>query len=165
MFLLSLFSINFSVRRIDKYLNEAEVLTPPKLDPNEPVKLSFQDATVGFKLPSKPSSPTESTNGSDDGTATPSEESDSFVLKDLNLEFPNNELSLVCGATGSGKSLLILSLLGETVLLEGQVSCPRFEVADTVTEDYKNSTEIAEEDWILDHAVAYVAQSGKYKLY
>ncbi|KAI8343122.1 P-loop containing nucleoside triphosphate hydrolase protein [Chlamydoabsidia padenii] len=149
-----------SVRRIDKYLNEAEVTTPPKLDLNNPIELSFKNATVGFKLPSKSSVTEPTTTDSDDGTATPSDESDSFVLKDLNLEFPNNELSLVCGATGSGKTLLMLSLLGETVLLEGQVSCPRTEVTDIVTDDYENLTEIAEEDWILNHAVAFVAQSA-----
>ncbi|KAI8084874.1 P-loop containing nucleoside triphosphate hydrolase protein [Halteromyces radiatus] len=148
-----------SIRRIDQYLNEPEIVPPPKLDANEPVKLSFKDATVGFKRQTIPSISVTNTE-SDDGTATPSDESDGFILKDLNLEFPNNELSLICGATGSGKTLMMLSLLGEAVLLEGQVSCPRVEVADTVTDEFKTTTEIDENDWILDHAVAYVAQTA-----
>ncbi|ORZ17379.1 P-loop containing nucleoside triphosphate hydrolase protein [Absidia repens] len=151
-----------SVRRIEQYLNEPEITAPPKVNPNEPVELSFKDATVGFKPPSKSSATGEDASASttDDGTATPVEDSDNFVLKDLDLTFPNNELSLICGATGSGKTLLLLSLLGEAVLIEGQVACPRFEVVDTLTDEVETVSDIAEEDWILDHAVAYVAQTA-----
>ena len=35
-----------------------------------------------------------------------------FELRDINVEFPIGRLSLVFGATGSGKSSLLLALLG-----------------------------------------------------
>lgn len=35
-----------------------------------------------------------------------------FKLGPLNLDFPTGELSLISGATGSGKTALLLSLLG-----------------------------------------------------
>lgn len=150
------FLIFFSIRRIEQYLNEPEIVEPPSIDVNEPVVIGFKDATIGFKLP-KPISSSESE--SDDRTAT-SEDSEGFILKDLNLEFPNNEFSIICGQTGSGKTLMVLSLLGEAVILEGQAFCPRSSVADTVSDDFKLVDYIAEEDWIINHAVAYVAQTA-----
>lgn len=47
-----------------------------------------------------------------------------FRLKDISLEFPENELSLVVGPVASGKSTLILSLLGETTLIAGKINMP-----------------------------------------
>lgn len=35
-----------------------------------------------------------------------------FELRDVNLEFPVGELSLIAGATGSGKTSIFLALLG-----------------------------------------------------
>ena len=49
----------------------------------------------------------------------------SFILQDLTLSFPPGALSLVCGKLGSGKTLLLLGLLGEADVLAGQLSCPR----------------------------------------
>jgi ABC-type multidrug transport system fused ATPase/permease subunit len=48
-----------------------------------------------------------------------------FVLRDLNLEFPNNSLSIISGPTGSGKSLLLAAMLGEVDVLEGTITVPR----------------------------------------
>ncbi|KAG2220577.1 hypothetical protein INT45_008758 [Circinella minor] len=48
-----------------------------------------------------------------------------MALQDLNLSFPVNKLSIVCGPTGSGKTTLLASLLGETWLLSGSVRLPR----------------------------------------
>ncbi|KAF9644674.1 pleiotropic drug resistance ABC transporter [Thelephora ganbajun] len=44
-----------------------------------------------------------------------------FKLGPLNLTFPTGRLSLVSGATGSGKTALLLSLLGEMACMEGKV--------------------------------------------
>ncbi|CAO3617183.1 unnamed protein product [Cunninghamella echinulata] len=143
-----------SIRRIEQYLGEPEIVEPPTVNVNEPVVIGFKNATVGFKLPK-----TISSSDSDDRTAT-SDDSEGFILKDLNLEFPNEAFSVICGQTGSGKTLMVLSLLGEAVVLEGQAFCPRTGVADTVSEYFKLDDHIAEEDWIIDHAVAYVAQTA-----
>ncbi|CAO3650121.1 unnamed protein product [Cunninghamella blakesleeana] len=172
-----------SARRIEKYLNENEVTSPPSVNINKLV-IGFKNAAVGYKLQNKPTMLASSLPSSSsplspsslplsslfDSTAKTlitsniNEEennSDGFVLKNLNLEFPNDDLSIICGKTGSGKSLMMLSLLGEAFVLEGQVSCPRSSIADSVSEDYKLIEEyIAEENWILNHAVAYVAQTA-----
>ncbi|KAG0166993.1 hypothetical protein DFQ28_007487 [Apophysomyces sp. BC1034] len=47
------------------------------------------------------------------------------ALKNLNIVFPRNKLSIVCGPTGSGKSTLLASLLGETYCISGSAMLPR----------------------------------------
>ncbi|KAI8379596.1 P-loop containing nucleoside triphosphate hydrolase protein [Radiomyces spectabilis] len=140
-----------SVRRIETYLNEEEVTAPVPINPNEPVHIGFDHATIGWKLPAL-------TDASEETRATGP--TDGFILKDVDIHFPNSELSVICGATGSGKTLMILSLLGEATILSGQVHCPRTPVATAVSADFAICDEIPEEAWILDHAVAYVSQTA-----
>ncbi|CAO3650125.1 unnamed protein product [Cunninghamella blakesleeana] len=165
-----------SIHRIEQYLDEKEIEPLPFININESVVIGFKNAKVGYKLnetvmptlspsslPSSSLTLFESNLKTLASTCINNDENDSdgFILKDLNLEFPNDDLSIICGKTGSGKSLMMLSLLGEAFVLEGQVSCPRSSIADSVSEDYKLIEEyIAEENWILNHAVAYVAQTA-----
>ena len=46
-------------------------------------------------------------------------------VKDLNLSFPINQFSIICGPTGCGKTTLLSSLLGETYCLSGAAILPR----------------------------------------
>ncbi|KAK1139883.1 hypothetical protein N8T08_011044 [Aspergillus melleus] len=48
-----------------------------------------------------------------------------FKLQDVSVHFKPRALNVVTGPTGSGKTSLLLSLLGETVLESGTASCPR----------------------------------------
>ncbi|KAL1968343.1 hypothetical protein VTN77DRAFT_1872 [Rasamsonia byssochlamydoides] len=48
-----------------------------------------------------------------------------FKLQNLSILFRHKELNVVTGPTGSGKTSLLLSLLGETVLESGAATCPR----------------------------------------
>lgn len=95
----------------------------------------------------------------------------------MTSNFPTGELSLVCGKTGSGKTLLLLckwlsstwpfgcceerpiknaiALLGEADLLSGQLSCPRSALNTTLISP---ETHIKPEDWIVQGACAYVPQ-------
>ncbi|VUC31668.1 unnamed protein product [Clonostachys rosea] len=47
-----------------------------------------------------------------------------FVLRKVWVSFRLGALNVVSGGTGSGKSLLLLSLLGETTLANGLITCP-----------------------------------------
>ncbi|KAF2787591.1 ABC multidrug transporter [Melanomma pulvis-pyrius CBS 109.77] len=47
-----------------------------------------------------------------------------FKLQNLSITFREKTLNVVTGHTGSGKSSLLLSLLGETILEVGSASCP-----------------------------------------
>ena len=71
----------------------------------------------------------------------------------LNLEFPKNELSVICGKTGSGKSLLLASIIGEADILNGTIELPPRAIAD---ERYDERAQGA--NWYLDGSIAYVAQ-------
>ncbi|KAF9887377.1 hypothetical protein FE257_010232 [Aspergillus nanangensis] len=48
-----------------------------------------------------------------------------FKLQDISVRFKPRALNVVTGPTGSGKTSLLLSLLGETVLESGNATCPR----------------------------------------
>ncbi|KAJ3359292.1 hypothetical protein GGF32_009501 [Allomyces javanicus] len=52
-----------------------------------------------------------------------------FQLKNINLSIPRGKLTVVLGATGSGKTMLLHALLGELVLERGQVFMPRTRIA------------------------------------
>ncbi|ORY91324.1 P-loop containing nucleoside triphosphate hydrolase protein [Syncephalastrum racemosum] len=143
-----------SVRRIQLYLEQDEIVPPPPMNTSEEVRVGFNNATVTW------SAPVDSSSESSSSETTQLGSSDVFTIRDINLQFPNNELSLICGATGSGKSLLLLSLLGETVVTKGSVSCPRAPIVEDVSADYGAPQEIPEENWILDHALAYVSQTA-----
>lgn len=146
-----------SIKRIQKYLDQEEIDPPSPTTAEQPTRLAFNNATVAWSKTSGSSSTPSSSLS--DATRL---DSDSFILKDLNLAFPANELSVICGATGTGKTLLLLSLLGESVILKGSVDCPRAPVADHVSADFDKPVVIPDEEWILEHAVAYVSQTGKY---
>lgn len=51
--------------------------------------------------------------------------SGSFRLTDINVQFQTNSLNIIVGPTGSGKSSLLLALLGEMTLLSGNVYLPQ----------------------------------------
>lgn len=48
-----------------------------------------------------------------------------FRLHNLNVEFLEGKLNIIMGPSASGKSSLLLSLIGETILEAGDASCPR----------------------------------------
>ncbi|WWC93054.1 uncharacterized protein L201_008018 [Kwoniella dendrophila CBS 6074] len=75
-----------------------------------------------------------------------------FRLRELDIEFPRGELTLVAGKFGAGKSLLLLALLGEARLIEGKIS---YAVSPLL-----NPAETEVQEWSLVKAgVAYVPQT------
>ncbi|KAI0841218.1 abc transporter [Hypoxylon sp. FL0890] len=51
-------------------------------------------------------------------------QSSDFRLRDISISFREKALNIVTGPTGSGKTSLLLSLLGETTLECGRATCP-----------------------------------------
>ena len=90
-----------SLRRIEKYLNGAEVIPVAPLD-QQSKTVAFQSCTLTWPQDRNASSLAPS------AASTPKHK---FVLVDLSLNFPQGELSLICGKLGSGKTLLLLGEL------------------------------------------------------
>ncbi|RCI00820.1 hypothetical protein CU098_000030, partial [Rhizopus stolonifer] len=142
-----------SIRRIQTYLDEDEIDSPNTEDEysdstGKEVVIGFEDATVGWTTQ----------NYSDEETTD--RPSASFILKDLNIHFPNHELSLISGSTGAGKTLMMLSLLGEAIVIKGKAHCPRQPVVDKVSDDFVVSDDIDPKDWLLPYALSYVSQTA-----
>jgi len=73
-----------------------------------------------------------------------------FQLRDITVEFPNDALTLIAGPTGSGKTSLLMALLGELSLLKGSVYLPC-----TAREEILEDPELG-----LTDTVAYCAQQA-----
>ncbi|KAH6911448.1 ATP-binding cassette transporter [Coprinopsis sp. MPI-PUGE-AT-0042] len=140
-----------SVRRIEEYLNGAEVKPVPPLS-NQSTRISFQSCTVTW--PNQDRSKSGASTTASSITSTPHHK---FVLVDLSLDFPRGELSLICGKLGSGKTLILLALLGEADILTGQVICPQ-SPPDALASYSK--AQIADEDWVVEGICAYVPQTA-----
>ncbi|KAF7715755.1 Uncharacterized protein PECH_006200 [Penicillium ucsense] len=124
-----------SADRIDDHMNSAEKIV--NTVPSD--HIAFEDATVGW--------PAEKADNETE------EDEDRFLLRDLTINFPTKGLSVVSGRTGSGKSLLLSSILGECDVIQGTIKVP---VPPPVKERFDHHATSA--DWIIDSAIAYVAQ-------
>ncbi|CAG8580609.1 39229_t:CDS:10 [Gigaspora margarita] len=120
-----------SVRRIEKFLDEDETKILPENDYQFTTPISFEKVTISWN--------------------EIKENNDEFTMHNLDLEFPIGELSVICGPTGSGKTLLLMSLLGETNIISGKINSPRCLTCPI-------DQNINEDNWIIPNSVAYVAQ-------
>ncbi|OCF40975.1 ATP-binding cassette transporter [Kwoniella heveanensis CBS 569] len=99
-----------SSTRIQAYLDEPDTLKYRQLStpgPGEPA-IGFKNAVLGYTKPEDVSA----------------DDAEPFVLGELDLDFPVGGLSIIAGSVGSGKSTLVLGLLGEALLLQGKVFMP-----------------------------------------
>ena len=78
------------------------------------------------------------------------------VLRDLNLSCESGSLTAIIGAVGTGKSTLLLSLLGETRLCAGRVNTPFFLSDNRI--DGMSSVEAIASRSVPNESVAYVPQ-------
>nr|GAT54702.1 multidrug resistance-associated ABC transporter protein [Mycena chlorophos] len=122
-----------SLGRISHYLKGPEVAPVLPLT-QQPRRLAFESVSVTWPQATTAQSP--------------------FTMRDLSLEFPAGQLTLVCGRFGSGKTLLLLALLGEADVLAGQIICPR-SPPNALLSNPKDS-----EAWIVDGLCAYVPQTA-----
>lgn len=117
-----------SVDRIDKYVRSPDKASSP---PSTIEDIVFQHATIAWPVPED-------------------SKCDAFCLSELNLSFPHKGLAAITGRTGSGKSLLLSSILGECDIVSGCVEVPSKQGRNPPTDS---------DDWIIDSAIAYVPQN------
>ncbi|OAL02619.1 hypothetical protein IQ06DRAFT_291975 [Phaeosphaeriaceae sp. SRC1lsM3a] len=129
-----------SVDRIEEYLSEPEtekyhqIISRKKDESGNPI-VGFEKAT--FTWGGK--------NMEDKASA------DAFKLMDLDFKFRVGELNVVAGPTGSGKTSLLMGLLGEMTKLKGDVYLP----GGCSREDIRPDPETG-----LTESVAYCAQQA-----
>lgn len=121
-----------SIKRIEEYLNGPEMENTL----SEGAEVGFDDATISWPVDEKTT------------------DEDRFILRNLNFSFPAGELSVISGKTGTGKSLVLSAILGETDLLEGSIRVP-----STLSPAERNDSEAHPGNWIIPGSVAYVGQT------
>jgi ABC-type multidrug transport system fused ATPase/permease subunit len=97
-----------SLKRIDKFLNEEEEIDEPETAPPSTSTTDapyFRNATFSW--------------------TNPETDPNAFQLRDLDVIFSKGELNLIVGPIGSGKTSLLLAMLGEMRHLEGEFYLPR----------------------------------------
>ncbi|KAK3997512.1 ATP-dependent bile acid permease [Cladorrhinum sp. PSN332] len=129
-----------SVDRIEEFLAEEETekfeqLGTDNVDENGNKTIGFRNAT--FIWGSK-------TTVAEDGTMA-------FRLLDLDIDFKIGKLNVITGPTGSGKTSLLMALLGEMTIMSGRVYLP----GGRSREDVKPDPETG-----LAETCAYVAQQA-----
>ncbi|SGY80268.1 BQ5605_C008g05343 [Microbotryum silenes-dioicae] len=146
-----------SLRRLQRYLDtpEVEVVTTDDLD--APIEaqspdVAFRSATVTW--PQKNDAVSPSGSGSSTPAARP------FELQDVSVEFPRGKMSLISGPLGSGKTLMLLALLGECDVLAGQVVCPRSPANAILLPTIDWDTFLTEENWLHPNHTAFVPQTA-----
>ncbi|KAJ2848541.1 hypothetical protein IWW36_003238 [Coemansia brasiliensis] len=123
-------SLYVSFQRIEAFLNQQEIQDLENRVEND--RVGFKNATLVWNANS------------------------SFKLKNLNVQFPNGELSVIGGSTGSGKSSLLLALVGNMELIEGCVSVPIHFDANSILESRPVISDIAyvsQEPWLRNATI------------
>jgi ABC-type multidrug transport system fused ATPase/permease subunit len=122
-----------SIERIEKYLRAPEI----SKNTNDAPNISFENASIAW-----PSDEEET----DDADLR-------YVLSSINIAFPEKELSVISGKTGTGKSLLLAAILGEVDMLSGKINVPR----PPQTQD-RHDHLANKDNWIIPSSIAFVAQ-------
>ncbi|OAX31449.1 hypothetical protein K503DRAFT_860742, partial [Rhizopogon vinicolor AM-OR11-026] len=141
---INLLQVHVSLKRIGKYLQLTEVMPIPALS----------SASIDNTIAIRSANITWPRDRSADSSAA-STPRYKFMLVDLALKIPEGQLTLVCGKLGSGKTLLLLALLGEADIITGQVVCPR-SPPDALA-CFANQ-KVTKEQWIVPGVCAYVPQ-------
>ena len=133
-FVSNLIDARVSFGRIQRFLNAPEC----EAVHGKENQISFKNAKIAWPVDGNHDSGFESR----------------FVLRGLNIQFPAGVLSVIAGRTATGKSLLLTAVLGESDVLDGDLRVPSCPTAAERQHQRVNSA-----NWILDTAVAYVAQN------
>lgn len=153
-----LIQAHVSFVRIDSFLREPETEKRAQLSKSQSGFVGFHRATLTWPMSNLVSSIAASEDMQPLNSEPPSSD---FRLENLDINFRQEALNVVCGPSGSGKSSLLLALLGEMQLESGRVSLPydprpfnfaqpggnlEFELGDT-------AAYCPHEPWILNQSI------------
>lgn len=150
-----------SVDRIEKFLNERETQKYEQLEdkprgPNSPY-IGFENATFswGVSQPKFSDNDDDINAGPRQSSPAPAAPKADFKLRDVDVSFHVGELNVVIGPTGSGKTSLMMALLGEMELESGRVYLPGATSRETLKPDpvtgfTENVAYCAQQAWLLN---------------
>lgn len=148
-------SINYIIQahvslvRIQKFLQEQETTRTRQSISSNPPSVGFVHASLTWALEKYKSE-------SQDEEHTP------FQLQDIDIQFRQGALNIICGPSGSGKSSLLLALLGEMQLEKGRVFLPHdsswsktfTSVGSTGTVEFQDTAAYCpHEPWITNQSI------------
>ncbi|CAI4045596.1 hypothetical protein SKDZ_12G0130 [Saccharomyces kudriavzevii ZP591] len=126
-----------SLDRVQDFLNEKDTKKYDQLtiDPNGK-RFAFENSTISWD-----------------------KDNQDFKLKDLNIEFKTGKLNVVIGPTGSGKTSLLMALLGEMYLLNGKIVVPALEPRQELVVDANGTTNsiayCSQGAWLLNDTIKH----------
>ncbi|EIW65943.1 hypothetical protein TREMEDRAFT_35758 [Tremella mesenterica DSM 1558] len=134
----SVLQAQVSLGRLVTYLNQPEIIVD---EPSNGEEIMISDATITWPK------------------AENVDLSEVFKLSNVNLQLPTGKLTLICGPLGSGKTLLLRALLGETTIESGFVHAPRTSPDATPLPGDDVSRRWTTDLW-LTNSVAYAPQQS-----
>ncbi|KAJ3094988.1 hypothetical protein HDU97_007369, partial [Phlyctochytrium planicorne] len=135
--MVNIFRLKVSIQRIQSFLDEEELdrfksdASSHGLELREGDAVCFKDCDFTWRVEKEDAVKSGSTLAMVDestpllcGSSSLADEAkakpnDIFTLRNLNFAIPSGKLTVICGATGAGKSSLIQALLGEMKCLSG----------------------------------------------
>lgn len=117
-----LIQAHVSLMRVTKFLEEPATEKRSLIFSNKDQSfIGFRHATLTWPVGSMQAASAEdaSTSSGDEPPAS------QFRLENLNIAFRKDELNVICGPNGSGKTAALLALLGELHLEQGQIGLPQ----------------------------------------
>ncbi|KAF7329698.1 hypothetical protein MKEN_00233000 [Mycena kentingensis (nom. inval.)] len=153
-FYVQILQLGVSVKRISDYLEEPEVseqvstlrsgnASRPQEDDT---RLGLERASLRWnEIDSDVVEPPASASDSDSDADTIVADDHKFELRDVSVVFPEGRLTVVTGPTASGKTALLMALLGEMTTLSGRILMS------------KNPSKV--DEWGNMQTISYAAQS------
>ena len=145
-----LLQAHVSLLRISNFLEERETGKYIQLSLSDASLIGFNDATLAWPA-------SRSANCSDVGGIPLADmpSTQPFRLHCHRLEFQLEALNVICGPSGSGKSSLLLALLGEMNLIRGQVFLPHKETGLRAPTNHLSETTAycPQEPWIMNRSI------------
>jgi ABC-type multidrug transport system fused ATPase/permease subunit len=144
--LTEIFNGKVSLDRISDFLKETNIekyARVSSIDDYEESNGSI-DIRIGFSNATLQYHPNDNSN-----------DQNKFILKNINVNFPINQLSLITGSTGQGKSSVLLGLLGELQLESGQIHFPsgNHHKVDPRTGLSQTVAYVAQSAWLLNATI------------
>ncbi|KAK2811389.1 hypothetical protein FQN49_008463, partial [Arthroderma sp. PD_2] len=114
-----------SLVRIGRFLDENDTDKFRQLSSSDDLGIGFDNATFAWPTNHKTSKIDKAAQREEEIPLQDIETTQPFQLQGLRIQFQPDGLNVICGPSGSGKSSLLLALLGEMDLIRGRVLCPR----------------------------------------